>query len=403
MESKKDRVSQLMQQYLQNQLTADEYGELWGLLNENPEENSFTEELQMLWQDARTEQAIIPAAEWDQKMRLLKDKLKAEVALEPAMPKKVLPIHKYWWAAAAVLFIFISSAVYFLVNTNTNDNSALVNINNSAAPEDDRLPGGDKAMLTLADGSQIVLDSAGNGILAEQGNTKIIKQQDGQLVYNAAGAGTDVIAYNTLTTPRGGQYKITLPDGSKVWLNAASSLKYPAAFTGNDRKVEITGEAYFEVAKDASKPFKVQVNQMEVEVLGTHFNINGYGDEEVIRTTLLEGSVKINTAAGSNLLKPGQQAQLQKTGRIKLINDADLEETMAWKDGNFQFENSDIKTVMRQLSRWYDVEIEYKGTVSKHFIGTISRDVNLSKVLAMLQQTGEVKFKIEGKKVVVMP
>jgi ferric-dicitrate binding protein FerR (iron transport regulator) len=142
---------------------------------------------------------------------------------------------------------------------------------------------------------------------------------------------------------------------------------------------------------------------MEVEVLGTHFNINGYADEEVIRTTLLEGRVKINTKDGNNFLKPGQQAQLQKTGRIKLVDDADLEETMAWKDGNFQFENSDINAVMRQLTRWYDVDIEYKGTVAKHFIGSISRNVNLSQVLTMLQQTGEVKFIIEGKKVIVMP
>jgi transmembrane sensor len=403
MESKKERVSQLMQQYLQNKLTAAEYSELWELLNENLEENSFKEELQMLWRHAKTEQAIIPAEEWDYKMQMLKDKLKEESKTETFIQEKVIRMNKYWWAAAAVLFIFISSAIYFLVNNNQTDNSGIARSKIPAEQQQDRLPGGDKALLTLADGSQIVLDSAGNGILAQQGNSKIIKQEDGQLVYTPSGPGIDEIAYNTLATPRGGQYKITLPDGSKVWLNAASSLKYPAAFFGNERKVEITGEAYFEIAKDATRPFKVQVNQMEVEVLGTHFNINGYDDEEAIRTTLLEGSVKINTKDFSNFLKPGQQAQLQKTGKIKLVNDADLEETMAWKDGNFQFENSDITTVMRQIARWYDVEVEYKGTVSKHFIGTISRNVNLSKVLTMLQQTGEVKFIIEGKKVMVMP
>jgi transmembrane sensor len=306
-------------------------------------------------------------------------------------------------AAAVVLLVFISSAIYFLGNTNRRNNTDITKNNKLLEHKNDRLPGGDKALLTLADGSQIALDSAGNGILAQQGNTKITKNQDGQLIYTSTGPGTNEIAYNTLETPRGGQFKITLPDGSKVWLNAASSLKYPAAFIGNERKVEITGEAYFEIAKDVSKPFKVQLNQMEVEVLGTHFNINGYADEDVVRTTLLEGSVKINTKDRNNFLKPGQQAQLQKTGRIKLINDTDLEETMAWKDGNFQFENSDINTVMRQITRWYDVDIEYKGRVTKHFIGTISRNVNLSQVLTMLQQTGEVKFIIEGKKVVVMP
>jgi transmembrane sensor len=258
-------------------------------------------------------------------------------------------------------------------------------------------------MLTLADGSQIMLDSAANGVLAQQGNTNIVKQQDGQLSYNSKGIPEAAIAYNTLTTPPGGQYKLTLPDGSKVWLNAASSIKYPTAFIGNTRQVETTGEVYFEIAKDASKPFKVLQNEMEVEVLGTHFNINGYIDEAVFRTTLLEGSIKITTPKGNDILKPGQQAQVQKTGVVKIINDADLEETMAWKDGNFYFENSDIYTVMRQIARWYDVDVTYKGTVSKHFLGTISRNVNLSQVLSMLQQTGEVKFKIEGRKVIVMP
>lgn len=390
-----------MQQYLHNKLTATEYSELWELLNENLEANSFKEELQLLWQNAQTKPAVIPAEEWDYKMQLLKEKLKAAPIAEPVVEKRVIRMNKYWWAAAAVLFVFISSAIYFL--TNTKDDIAIAKNNLPAQQKKDRLPGGDKAMLTLADGSQIVLDSAGNGILAQQGNTKITKKQDGQLVYNTSGAGIDEFAYNTLATPRGGQYKITLPDGSKVWLNAASSLKYPVTFTGKNRKVDITGEAYFEIAKDASRPFKVRVNQMEVEVLGTHFNINGYADEDAIRTTLLEGSVKINTAAGNSFLQPGQQAQLQKTGRIKLVKNADLEETMAWKDGNFQFENSDINTVMRQITRWYDVDVTYKGTVSKHFLGSISRNVNLSQVLSMLEQTGEVKFIIEGKKLIVMP
>jgi ferric-dicitrate binding protein FerR (iron transport regulator) len=403
MKSKNERVSQLMQQYLDNKLTAEAYRELWELLNENIDKNSFKEELQLLWENAKTEKPLIPAEEWDYKMQVLKNKLTKETIAEPGIQKRAVRMNKYWWAAAAALLIFISSAIYFLANKKQNNTSAIAKNNQPAEQKHDRLPGGDRALLTLADGSQIVLDSAGNGILAQQGNTNIVKQQDGQLVYKPTGPGTDEIAYNALATPRGGQYKITLPDGSKVWLNAASSLKYPAAFTGNDRKVEITGEAYFEIAKDASRPFKVQVNQMEVEVLGTHFNINGYADEEVIRTTLLEGRVKINTKDGNNFLKPGQQAQLQKTGKIKLVDDADLEETMAWKDGNFQFENSDINTVMRQITRWYDVDIEYKGTVSKHFLGTISRNVNLSQVLTMLQQTGEVKFIVEGKKVIVMP
>ena len=403
MEGKKDRVSQLMQQYLHSKLTPSEYSEMWELLNDRTDEKGLKEELQMLWQNAKTEPVLIPAEEWDFKMQLLKNKFIEEQIAEPAIQKRVVPINKYWWAAAAVLFVFISSAIYYLATTTKTGNGNITKSDSKFSDKkNDRLPGGDKAVLTLADGSQIMLDSAANGILAQQGSTNIVKQQDGQLQYSNAGASTGETTYNTLSTPPGGQYKLTLPDGSNVWLNAASSLKYPTAFTGNLRKVEISGEAYFEVAKDASRPFKVQLNQMEVEVLGTHFNINGYDDEDAIRTTLLEGSVQITTPNRKDILMPGQQAQVQKTGDIKLINNADLEETMAWKDGNFYFENSDIHTVMRQIARWYDVDVTYKGTVSKHFLGTISRNVNLSQVLSMLQQTGEVKFTIEGRKVVVM-
>jgi ferric-dicitrate binding protein FerR (iron transport regulator) len=240
-------------------------------------------------------------------------------------------------------------------------------------------------------------------VLAQQGNTSVIKKNDGQLEYNSLDGKTGEVAYNILKTPMGGQYKITLPDGSKVWLNAASSLKYPVVFVGAERRVEITGEAYFEIAKDLNKPFKVQLNNMEVEVLGTHFNVNGYSDEEAIKTTLLEGKVKVLAAKEFKFLVPGQQAQLKSSGNISVTNDVSLEETVAWKDGNFQFENSDIKTVMRQLARWYEVDISYKGNINKHFIGSISRDVKLSQVLTMLQQTGEVKFKIEGKNLIVMP
>lgn len=267
----------------------------------------------------------------------------------------------------------------------------------------DPQPGGNKAQLTLADGSIILLDGTANGLLAEQGTAKIIKKADGQLLYDVTGAPTTDILYNTLSTPRGGQYNITLPDGSKVWLNSASTIIYPTSFNGKERKVEILGEAYFEVAKDATKPFRVKMNEMEVEVLGTHFNINGYQDESFVRTTLLEGKVKVRSGAVENLLNPGQQAQLGKNGNIKLLKNVNVEEVMAWKDGNFQFEDADIYSVMRQLARWYDLEVAYSGRLTKHFVGSISRDVNLSQVLTMLQQTGEVKFSREGKKIIVSP
>jgi hypothetical protein len=335
------------------------------------------------------------------------DKKKLEIAIKKAIFEKarieqpVFRMKWFKWVAAASVILMISTVSIFIVNNRIQKKDVAVIQSTKQESIKDVAPGQAGAILTLATGQKILLDSAVNGSVAQQGNVSVIKK-NGELVYSIDGNNTDVV-FNTMTTPKGRQFNLVLADGSKVWLNAASSITFPTAFTGNDRKVAITGEAYFEIAKDASRPFKVQVNQMEVEVLGTHFNINGYADEDVIRTTLLEGSVKINTKGGNSLLKPGQQAQLQKTGRIKLVDNADLEETMAWKDGNFQFENSDINAVMRQITRWYDVDIEYKGTVSKHFLGSISRNVNLSQVLTMLQQTGEVKFLIEDKKVVVIP
>ncbi|QNA43707.1 FecR family protein [Lacibacter sediminis] len=399
MTDNKENLSDLIHKYLDNRLTSAEYAELWRLLNEQPDETQLNEELKQLWLSVKTDAPLIAAADWDQKIQEAKQKLSAtfETDEQPVIGR----FARFRWVAAAAILLLILSSVFLL--TNQKEKNTTVAKNTQPQLHQDHLPGGDRAVLTLADGSSIVLDSAGNGMLAQQGTTEIIKKEDGQLLYNSQDNATEEIAYNLLQTPRGGQYKITLPDGSKVWLNAASSLKYPVVFSGKERRVEITGEAYFEIAKDALRPFKVQLNQMEVEVLGTHFNINSYTDEETVRTTLLEGRVKVTAASESKFLQPGQQAQLKPSGNMKIVNDANLEETVAWKDGNFQFENSDIKSVMRQLSRWYDVEISYQGNISTHFIGGISRNVKLSQVLSMLQQTGEVRFIIEGKKIIVMP
>lgn len=401
MNNNKEKFSDLIHKYLDNRLTSAEYTELWRLLNEQPDETALNEELQKLWQSSKSEAPLIAAADWDQKIQQAKQKLAASIPTIAEPQPVINPFSRYRWAAAAAILLLIVSSVFVFINR--KETNTTVAKNTQPQQQQDRLPGGDRAVLTLADGSSIVLDSAGNGMLAQQGTTKIIKKEDGQLLYNSSDNATDAVAYNLLQTPRGGQYKITLPDGSKVWLNAASSLKYPVVFSGKERKVEITGEAYFEIAKDAARPFKVQLNQMEVEVLGTHFNINSYTDEETISTTLLEGRVKVTTASENKFLQPGQQAQLKSSGTMKIVNDVNLEETVAWKDGNFQFENSDIKSVMRQLARWYDVEVSYQGNISKHFIGGISRNVKLSQVLSMLQQTGEVRFIIEGKKIIVMP
>jgi len=399
MNQDKEALKRLIQKYLDNQLSSDEYNELWEQMNLYPTDEPLDEALFELWQSAKTAESIIDTTVWDKKMQLGKDKLEANLSASKSVIRPIF-FKRYRWIAAAAIFLIVATSIFISI---TNEQKSVItnNINNKL--QQDRLPGGDKAVLTLSDGRTILLDSAGNGVLAQQGSTSIIKKNDGQLEYNSSDGKIDEIAYNILQTPMGGQYKLTLPDGSKVWLNAASSLKYPVVFVGNERSVEITGEAYFEIAKDESRPFKVQLNNMEVQVLGTHFNINGYTDEEAIKTTLLEGKVKIIASGATKYLLPGQQAQLKSSGNIAVTNDVNLEETVAWKDGNFQFENSDIKAVMRQLARWYDVDVSYKGNINKHFVGSISRNVKLSQVLSMLQQTGEIKFKIEGKNLIVMP
>jgi transmembrane sensor len=399
MSQDKEALIRLIEKYLANQITPEEYNELWILMNAHPNEEPLDEALLKLWQSAQNSESLIQSSTWDQKMQLGKEKLEQHTQSSKT-PIRPIFLKRYRWIAAAAIFLIVATSIVLSI---TNDNKAVYTNNKNIQSQQDRMPGGDRAILTLSDGSTILLDSAGNGVLAQQGNTSVIKKNDGQLEYNSLDGKTGEVAYNILKTPMGGQYKITLPDGSKVWLNAASSLKYPVVFVGAERRVEITGEAYFEIAKDLNKPFKVQLNNMEVEVLGTHFNVNGYSDEEAIKTTLLEGKVKVLAAKEFKFLVPGQQAQLKSSGNISVTNDVSLEETVAWKDGNFQFENSDIKTVMRQLARWYEVDISYKGNINKHFIGSISRDVKLSQVLTMLQQTGEVKFKIEGKNLIVMP
>jgi ferric-dicitrate binding protein FerR (iron transport regulator) len=267
----------------------------------------------------------------------------------------------------------------------------------------DALPGRSKAVLTLANGSSILLDSVANGMLAQQGNATVVKLNNGQLAYNTLAEKPTEVLYNTLATPRGGQYQLVLPDGSKVWLNAASSIRYPTAFAGKERKIEITGEAYFEVAKNTGVPFIVSTNGMDVKVLGTRFNVNAYDDEATIRTTLLEGAVLVTKDAATAILKPGQQSRLTKSGVINVINDTDIEEAVAWKNGLFSFKSADIKTVMRQIARWYDVEVVYEKEVQEQFHTEINRNTNASKVFKILETTGGVHFRIEGKKVTVMP
>jgi len=305
-------------------------------------------------------------------------------------------------AASIALLLSVGGWLWF----NRAPSADIVKTEKKPSNAIDILPGGNKALLTLDDGSTIVLDSTSNGIVAQQGGATVLKSGDGQLAYNVLPQESKKVLHNTLSIPRGGQYQLLLPDGTKVWLNSETTMRYPTSFNGKERSIELSGEAYFEVVKNVSMPFKVNVKgKAAVEVLGTHFNINSYAGEPAINTTLLEGSVRVTglEILDRLLITPGQQAQLKPNGQIYLNKSANIDQVMAWKDGNFQFEDGDIHSVMRQLARWYDMDVEYSGNVSKHFGGTISRNVNLSQVLNMLQQTGEVRFRMDGKKIIVLP
>jgi transmembrane sensor len=305
-------------------------------------------------------------------------------------------------AAVASILICLSAGFYFYKQLGTNQLTTSSTV--------DIAPGGNKAFLTLADGKRIALTDIKNGELAEQSGVKIIKATDGQLIYTISSVSNETNKakdYNTIETPNGGQYQVTLPDGSKVWLNAASSLKFPPSFSRLvNRRVELLrGEAYFEIAKDKNHPFIVKSNGQEVKVLGTHFNINSYSDEQSTKTTLLEGSVKIEIVSGSRpkkgvVIRPGQQSILSGE-RIRIV-DADIESDLAWKNQEFVFKGENIQSIMRKLSRWYDIEVNYNGDCSHlSFYGVLSRSKNISSVLKLMENAGNVKFKIEGKKITV--
>jgi len=334
---------------------------------------------------------------------LAEDRTNNWALINSSIKHKPRPLWLSISAAALVLFMLSIGIYFYVINHNVQTPRADV--------VQEITPGGNKAFLTLADGRKISLTDVGNGELAEQAGIKITKAADGQLVYTIENDHASVekdaqmVAYNTIETPRGGQYQILLPDGTKVWLNAASSLKYPTTFLGADkRQVELKGEAYFEVAHNKAQPFLVVTPALktngkahEVEVLGTHFNINAYADEPAIITTLLVGSVKVN----EQLLKPGYQSVFENN-KIK-ISEADPEAAVAWKNGDFVFNGQDGETSLRMLSRWYDVEIDDSENLKNlHFGGVVSRSQNLSAVIKMLQATGDLKFKVEGRRIIMI-
>lgn len=353
------------------------------------------------WYNAYDEKALTAyiaaddtEAALDKRMR---ERIKAATMPAAAIPK-VVPMRRSYWKVAAAAFILVTAGTgIYQVQSNRKPQMAQL-----PAPI---MPGGDKATLTLADGTVVNLDSAGTGIVTVQGNSKVEKTSHGQIVYKRGPGKGDAVSYNVLRTPRGGQFNITLPDGTNVWLNANSSISYPTAFSGKERKVSITGEAYFEVAGEAEQPFTVKVNEMDVMVLGTHFNINAYADESSIKTTLLEGAVLIRTENGIKHLLPGQQSRVTPAGdEILGIDRVDGSNAIAWKNGYFSFEEADIPTVMRQLSRWYNIEVKYSGNIpAETFTGEIGRGLTQEQLLKVLSRA-RINFKVEeGRRIIIYP
>jgi len=302
-------------------------------------------------------------------------------------------------ASIAALLILLAGAGWWLMAGRHNHGTPEAV---AAKPQPEIAPGRNAAILTLSGGRRILLDSASEDTVLTEG-AAVVANANGRLAYNPGNAPATETIYNTLTTQRGNQYQLTLPDGTRVWLNAASSITYPTSFAGANRTVSITGEAYFEVAKIPSQPFHVKADGQDVAVLGTSFNVNDYPDEPAGRTTLIDGSVRVATAKSSRVLVPGQQA-LIKEGGIQLVPKADIEQTLAWKDGLVKLTGASIREVMRQVSRWYDVDVEYQGDLDNAvFVGIVSRQQNLAKFLELLEATGSVHCSIDNKKIIVKP
>jgi len=398
MHSSNARLSYLFNSYYNKTATKQEIEELFQLLH-TTSDDELAAVISEAWDSLQIEESLFKS---DKSLEILKRILPTGAAVNNLEEEAIVNNGMKWSSIfskslAAAILIFISVGTYFWLRPVPEPKAKMVSNVFHDAP-----PGGNRATLTLANGKIIILDSVQNGIIVKMANFEVNKTKDGQLVYHVVENNTQRPGFNTLSTPRGGQYQVVLPDGSKVWLNAASSIKFPSVFRGKIREVELKGEAYFEVAKNAAMPFKVKSAHAQIEVLGTHFNVRAYDDEKAMKTTLVEGAVKITSGNSTNVLKPGDQAVLNGDNGMKVINDVDAELETAWKNGLFQFKDAGIEEIMRQAALWYNLNISFEGEIPKrYFTGKISRNVKASEFLNMLNYTG-VKFRIEGGNIIVM-
>jgi hypothetical protein len=398
------RLSELSFKYLQEGLNEEERLELNDFLNESEANRQFFDDLinqVRINEDLEHLYKTDSNAVWE-----------SVVKANPRLKKgTVIAFFRPTVRYAAAVILIAALAGYWLVRHNENKQVAKVETTQKPVVNNDVKPGQYKAKLTLDDGTTMILDSAKNGRLVQQGGITVLSK-DGKLVYQNSshvGKGREAkVLYNTLSTAKGESYATVLSDGTQVWLNSLSSIRYPVTFTGDMRQVEITGEAYFEVAHNSAMPFVVKVNDFQIQVLGTHFNINSYTDEPAMKTTLLQGKVRVRSSTTNDelILAPGEQALMNKqTQAISKAKEVDVDAEVAWRFGLFQFNNADLKTVMRQLERWYDVQVSYEGNIQNgdfEFLGKLPRNMNLSQVLSILEKQ-DVHFKIEGKKIIVRP
>ncbi|WP_127131238.1 FecR family protein [Pseudoflavitalea rhizosphaerae] len=389
-----ERLIYLYERWLAKTASESERQEFMALL-EKHDPDVLAPSMKEAWQKTKEEHGLFTA---EQKLNLANTVLaKSTVPADTSTPVRSIHRHPRRWlryAAAVALLLGAAFVYYLVVDKQAAQEPQTLSGNNPSNIQ----PGGDRAVLTLADGTEIILDSANNGTLANQGNARVVKLANGQIAYDLTGKSRSEML-NTMRTPKGGLYQLTLPDGSRVWLNAASSITFPVAFIGKERKVKITGEAYFEVARDQSKPFLVDIDgESLVEVLGTSFNINAYKDEEGIRSTLVSGSIKVSTENRKEetaILKPGQTFV---DGSIASI---EISRVLAWKNGILDFNGRSFQSIMKDVERWYDIEVHFTGSIPGFKLkGEMDRGVQLNNLMEFLQQYG-LQTKLEGRKLII--
>ena len=401
MEHNKDTYfTGLVERYMNNTCSREEMDEVLMLAEKDPQK--LYHALKEHWQDQQlveNSSTLSVAPVFEQATRI-EERLNNQTEENPERKPRLLRKRTSNWygvGIAAAIIVTIGIAFYF-----HNQKYSNMPVTQPPLTTDVAAPVGTKATVRLADGQTIALDSLSSGTLAVQEDGKLIKNANGQLVYEAQTTVTGhTPVYNRLDNPKGSRVvHITLADGTQVWLNAGSSITFPVAFTGNERRVQLKGEAYLDVSHNTGRPFIVQTGDLMIQVLGTGFNVDAYQGSDPVKVTLLKGSIKLFSKNANSLLKPGQQASVKE--QISISNNVDLDDVLAWKNNKFIFDNSSIQQIMRQLERWYDIEVVYQGTpTTEAFMGSVSRDVRLSQILSLLSETNAVHFEQQGKKIIV--